>query len=178
MNRCSVKGCEGRKYYAKGYCKFHYARWWMYGDPLTYKFRTATEKFWDRVQKREPDQCWLWKGGSANGYGQLAGKHNGEYKSFLAHRFSYELHYGPIPSGKLIRHHCDNPVCVNPRHLAVGTHADNVADMVTRGRARGRGSAVDKTITCGHPEREFCAKGMCVRCYKKSWLDKRPGNKS
>lgn len=83
------------------------------------------------VDKRSESDCWLWKGTKrAKGYGQF--KWNG--KNVAAHRMAYTLAYGSIPEGLLIRHTCDNPPCVNPNHLLVGTDADNVRDMMERGR--------------------------------------------
>jgi len=52
-----------------------------------------------------------------------------------AHRLSYEMFYGPIPTGLVVMHSCDNPECTNPEHLSVGTYADNTADMMNKGRA-------------------------------------------
>lgn len=80
---------------------------------------------------RNEDECWLWMGArDKDGYGWIS--ING--KNVHAHRLSYELSYGPITVGLLIRHECDNPPCVNPRHLLEGTHFDNVQDSVRRGR--------------------------------------------
>lgn len=77
--------------------------------------------------------CWIWAGSSGrNGYGQ--------FKAFgrmvAAHRFAYELYKGPIPDGMQILHSCDNKVCVNPDHLRIGTHAENMAEAKERGRMR------------------------------------------
>lgn len=75
-----------------------------------------------------PDECWEWQGRrSAKGYGR--GPHNEP-----AHRFAYRMLVGRIPNGMLVCHHCDNPPCCNPAHLFVGTHADNMDDMVAKGR--------------------------------------------
>lgn len=76
-------------------------------------------------------QCWNWQGAkTAEGYGKI--KVDGETQR--AHRVSYELHKRRIGAGKVIRHKCDNPSCVNPTHLVAGTQAQNVADIVRRGR--------------------------------------------
>lgn len=85
------------------------------------------EKFWSRVDIRSDDECWLWNGHkNHDGYGI--------YSSRRAHRIAYELTYGPIPAGMCILHQCDCPACVNPRHLRVGTQADNMAEKFLRRR--------------------------------------------
>ena len=77
--------------------------------------------------------CWPWRGTiNANGYGQFRIGRRGPVLS--AHRVSWELHNGPIPSGKIIMHSCDHPWCVNPDHLSVGTQKDNMADCAAKGR--------------------------------------------
>ena len=89
------------------------------------------QRFWDKVEKT--DDCWLWTGGKRRrGYGTF--KYNG--KMVAAHRFSYTENRGVIPPGSYVLHTCDTPSCVNPDHLFLGTRADNMADMVTKGRAQ------------------------------------------
>jgi hypothetical protein len=100
-------------------------------------------KFWKRVNKT--DECWLWTGkphrSDAWGYGRLTV--NG--KTIKAHRFAYILAYGDIPSGMLVRHRCDNPLCVRPDHLLLGTDQDNIDDKVSRGR-QAKGERVGSAI--------------------------------
>ena len=84
----------------------------------------------------EPNSgCWLWTGAALpNGYGLIgAGRRNQGH--LYAHRASYELHCGAIPQGSYVLHRCDNPWCVNPDHLFVGTQADNMEDKRKKGRA-------------------------------------------
>lgn len=86
-------------------------------------------KFWRHTVKA--DGCWLWRSAIvANGYGGV--KHNG--KMVRAHRASWLIHYGPIPDGLQVCHRCDVKPCVNPEHLFVGTHKDNMRDCVEKGR--------------------------------------------
>lgn len=87
-------------------------------------------RFWQRLDRS--GDCWEWTGArnKKSGYGQL--KYRGV--GLLAHRTAYELAKGPIPDGLWVRHDCDNPPCCNPDHLRLGTHGDNMKDMVKRGR--------------------------------------------
>ena len=87
------------------------------------------ERFFTKVSKTS--NCWLWTGyRKHNGYGQSWA--NG--KKVLAHRLSYEIHTGASPGAARVLHHCDNPPCVNPAHLYLGTMADNMRDCLLRGR--------------------------------------------
>lgn len=85
-----------------------------------------------RLEAATEGSCVLWpRATDERGRGQIW--ENG--KKMLAHRWAWEKVNGPIPAGKLICHHCDNPGCINPHHLYVGTHADNMRDMRERGRS-------------------------------------------
>lgn len=83
----------------------------------------------------DPEACWEWKGKrQLNGYGSMTYK----TKQLLAHRVAYTLYKGPIPDGLFVLHACDNPPCVNPAHLLVGTHQENIEDARRKGRLKRR----------------------------------------
>jgi hypothetical protein len=97
--------------------------------------RPFEDRFWSRVPEATPGECWGWAGGrGSKGYGSILR----DGKFIGAHRASWIIHYGEIPDGLDVLHHCDNPSCVNPLHLFVGTHKDNMDDRDAKGRqARG-----------------------------------------
>ncbi len=94
-------------------------------------------RFWASVRKADGDECWEWQGAfEKDGYGYSEKVINGvTYRG--AHRYSYALHFGPIPDGLCVCHRCDNPKCVRPDHLFLGTNYDNVQDRERKGRGGG-----------------------------------------
>lgn len=127
MRICSIEGCN-KKHHAKGYCNTHYARWLKHESPIMVKRLhhdlTPEDRFWKYTDKQAPDKCWEWQGTLRSGYGRLkiSGKH------ISCHRLSWQIHNGAIPPGMHVLHNCFNKQCVNPNHLRLGSHKENLND--------------------------------------------------
>lgn len=98
------------------------------------KPKSALDRF-HASYKKSVTGCWLWRGAprGSNGYGRI--KVGGA--SMPAHRFSWIIHFGEIVGGLLVLHRCDTPLCVNPAHIFLGTHQDNMDDCRSKGRTNG-----------------------------------------
>jgi len=111
-------------------CK-HITAFCIYEQRLKEEKNAISTNFWGKVEKT--DSCWLWTASTKNnGYGQFYINRKPQY----AHRVAWELSHGSIPKGKLVCHKCDNPKCVRPAHLFIGTQMDNVKDCIKKGRKR------------------------------------------
>lgn len=102
---------------------------------------SPNERFDKFTPNRHENDCWIWQGPvSTNGYGNI----HFQRKTVSAHKFSYERFIGPVPAGMKICHRCDTPLCVNPEHFFLGTHRQNMDDMLAKGRKRNKALTREK----------------------------------
>jgi hypothetical protein len=140
MTECTFDGCD-RKASSKSLCDMHYRRLIKRGsaNDRGQKHKDSGNEV-ERFHKKytvADSGCWIWTAGTRpNAKGTLYPRHHcDDGKSIGAHRFSYALTNGVIQGGAYVCHKCDTPLCVNPDHLFLGTHADNMRDMVDKGRS-------------------------------------------
>lgn len=129
-----AKKTESRYGWIKGqpkrFVKGHHVRL-----PECHPRKSVAIRFFKYVTPGPFTDCWLWRGYTNNkGYGLLSKGGRGTSMS-LAHRISWEIHFGPIPDDLWCLHKCDTPLCCNPYHLFLGTAAENTADMLAKGRS-------------------------------------------
>jgi hypothetical protein len=119
----------------------------------------VSERFWPKVRKT--GGCWEWSAATRLcGYGVL----NVLGRTVDAHRISWELHYGPIPRGMVVCHRCDNPPCVRPDHLFLGTKRDNTHDMLRKGRGKNGTHSYGRGIVAARQDRRDEVHGAPAEC--------------
>lgn len=142
------------------------------------KEKPLEHKLFSKIIKDNTSECWEFKIRHTNGYGQI--HHSG--KCLLAHRVSWQIHNGEIPEGMFVCHTCDNPPCVNPDHLFLGTHSDNMIDMYVKGRGAKRKRNASSKCKNGHdripenlytrPDNGIQACLICIKIASKKHEDK------
>jgi len=135
MTPCSIEACD-RPARKRGWCDGHYWRWRRKGDPGgALLFRRGQFDPFSRVVVDKSTGCWVWQGPRNEwGYGRMSV----DGKKIPAHRWFYERERGPIPPGLEPDHLCRNRACVNPAHLELVTHSENVRRAVAARRKAGR----------------------------------------
>lgn len=136
MANCGIVGCQ-RKSNSRGWCKPHYDAWIRHGDPNTYRGDRSGLSVWEKIQEigwtRAASGCLEYNGyRNELGYGQF--RDRATNKLVRVHRAVYRNLVGELSDVEKVRHECDNPPCGEPSHLLKGTQADNIQDMIARGR--------------------------------------------
>jgi len=163
--KCMSIDCE-KIAVSRGCCDKHYRRLLKTGDINNNGNRVVddgddTQRFHKKYTVSK-NGCWLWKAGTRpNSKGILYPRHHTQSGSQGAHRFSYSIHVGKIPKGMMVCHKCDTPLCVNPDHLFIGTHKDNMTDMVYKNRShKGIGEKANRSKLTNKQAQEI--RSLCL----------------
>lgn len=130
---------------------------------------TREQRFWSKVRMAPGDGCFAWLGGQdgRRGYGKFW--FSPTQRSMFAHRAAWVLMNGAIPDGLHVLHRCDNPICVRPDHLFLGTPTDNLHDAITKGRHSRRHCVHGHAYEPGNVAINCRGSRMCIICLRESW---------